>query len=127
MALKDFPVHATIAATDLARARAFYEQALGFVPASVTPGGVFYECAGGTRFFLYPSTTAGTNRATYAGWAVRDIEAMVKELKGRGVKFESYDMPTFDRSTSIATFGPVRSAWFQDTEGNILGVVQLST
>jgi catechol 2,3-dioxygenase-like lactoylglutathione lyase family enzyme len=127
MALKDFPVHATLAASDLARARAFYEQKLGFVPTSVTPGGVFYASAGGTTFLVYPSGTAGTNKATYAGWAVKDIGAVVSDLKARGVTFESYDVHGFDRASSIATFGAVRSAWFKDTEGNILGVVQLPT
>jgi catechol 2,3-dioxygenase-like lactoylglutathione lyase family enzyme len=81
MTLKDFPVHATIAVKDPDRARLFYERELGFAPASVAPNAVFYECAGGTRFFIYPSQTAGTNRVTYAGWAVPDIEAVVKELK----------------------------------------------
>jgi catechol 2,3-dioxygenase-like lactoylglutathione lyase family enzyme len=125
MALKEFPVHATLAATDLARARTFYEEKLGFSPASVAPGGVFYHSAGGTRFLVYPSTHAGTNKATYAGWSVKDIEAEVKSLKAHGVTFETYDMPGFDRASSIATFGTLRSAWFKDTEGNILGVVQL--
>jgi len=126
MALKDFPVHATIAVKNLDRARSFYEHELGFVPASVAPNGVFYECADGTRFLIYPSQTAGTNQSTYAGWAVPDIEAAVRELKRMGVRFETYEMPGFDRASSIATFGPVRAAWFQDTEGNILGVVQLT-
>ena len=123
--LKDSPVHATIAVLDYDRARTFYEKTLGFVPTSVTPGGAFYASGGGTRFFVYPSKTAGTNQATYAGWAVKDIDAVVKDLKQRGVKFETYDMPQMDKATGIATFGPLRSAWFKDTEGNILGVVQL--
>jgi predicted enzyme related to lactoylglutathione lyase len=36
-------------------------------------------------------------------------------------------MPQFDVATSIATFPGSRSAWFRDTEGNLLGVVQLGT
>jgi len=123
--LKDFPIHSTIAVFDLARARAFYEQKLGFVPRDVTPNGVFYDAGRGTRFFIYPSKTAGTNQATYAGWAVDDIEAAVKELKDVGVAFDTYDMPGFDRATSIATLGNFRAAWFRDSEGNVLGVVQL--
>ena len=124
--LNNFPIHSAIAAKDMDRARAFYEKALGFVPTSVSPGGVFYAAAGGTRFLVYPSQMAGTNQATYAGFEVNDLEKEVKDLKSRGVVFESYDMPQFDKATSIATFGPVRSAWFKDSEGNILGVVQIA-
>jgi len=34
-------------------------------------------------------------------------------------------MPAFDRETMIATFPAIRSAWFKDTEGNLIGLVQL--
>jgi len=123
--LSDFPIHSTIAVKDLGRARAFYEEKLGFKPASVAPQGVFYNCGGGTRFFVYPSATAGTNQSTYAGWAVSDIAAVMQMLESRGVSFESYDMPGFDKATRIATFGTLRAAWFKDPDGNILGIVQL--
>ena len=59
------------------------------------------------------------------GWTVDDIEAEVSELKTRGVAFETYDFPGFDPTTSIATTGALKSAWFQDSEGNLLGLVQL--
>jgi len=123
MSLSDSPMHTTIPASDLDRAREFYEEKLGFTPASVAPGGVFYESAGGTRFLVYPSRSAGTNQATTAGWAVEDIEATVTDLVDRGVTMERYEGTTDEHG--IATFGPLRSAWFKDTEGNILGVVQL--
>jgi len=35
------------------------------------------------------------------------------------------DQPGLKTEGSIATFGPIRSAWIRDTEGNILGIVQL--
>jgi hypothetical protein len=35
------------------------------------------------------------------------------------------DFPGFDKATHIASTGPVRSAWFKDSEGNLLGVVAL--
>ena len=45
MPRSDHAVHTTLPATDLGRARAFYESTLGLTPASVNPGGVFYDCA----------------------------------------------------------------------------------
>jgi hypothetical protein len=35
-------------------------------------------------------------------------------------------MPQFDAATSIATLPGIRSAWFKDTEGNLLGMVQMT-
>lgn len=120
-------VHATLPAQDLDRARAFYENVLGFRPASIDPAGVFYEGTGGTRFLVFPSGGAPSGSHTQVGFAVEDIEAEVRDLQAHGVAFESYDMPQFDPATSIATFGTARSAWFHDSEGNLLGVVQIGS
>lgn len=122
--LNNYPVHATLAASDLTRARGFYEKTLGFKPAREFPDGVLYDCAHGTRLLLYRSDFAGTNKATYATFLVKDIEAMVADLKKKGVTFETYALPGFDKATSVATMGPLRTAWFKDTEGNILAVGQ---
>ena len=119
-------VHATLPAQDLARARTFYELVLGLAPAEIAPGGVFYEVDGGGRFLLFPSSGRASGGHTQLGFTVGDIEAEVSALRARGVTFESYDMPQFDAATSIATFPSVRSAWFKDTEGNLLGVAQLT-
>ena len=119
-------IHATIPAQDLARARTFYEAVLGLVPASVAPGGIFYEADGGSRFLLFPSSGRASGGHTQLGFTVDDIEAEVGALRRQGVTFESYDMPQFDAATSIATFPDIRSAWFKDTEGNLLGMVQMT-
>ena len=59
------------------------------------------------------------------GFRVSDIDAEVRALRERGVRFEEYDFPGFDKATGIAQTGPIRSAWFKDSEGNLLGLVQL--
>jgi hypothetical protein len=33
--------------------------------------------------------------------------------------------PGFDTATSIATTDPIKVAWFKDSEGNFLGLVEL--
>src|SRR4029077_6437259 len=81
----------TVAVSDIDRAREFYEQTLGFTPSSVAPAGVFYPAGAGTRFLVYPSGEAGSNRATYIGFEVPDIESEVADLKGRGIGFEHYE------------------------------------
>jgi catechol 2,3-dioxygenase-like lactoylglutathione lyase family enzyme len=119
-------VHATLPAQDLQRARAFYESVLGLAPASVAPGGAFYEAADGARFLLFPSSGRASGGHTQLGFTVNDIDAEVGALRAKGVTFESYDMPQFDAATSIATFPGTRSAWSKDTEGNLLGIAQMT-
>jgi catechol 2,3-dioxygenase-like lactoylglutathione lyase family enzyme len=121
--LQQFPMYSYIPASDVARAREFYEGKLGFEPTSETAGGVIYEFATGTACFLYPTPNAGTSLASQAFWQVTNIEDLVAELKSRGVKFERYDMPDMDEN-GIATGGGAKAAWFKDTEGNIMELIQ---
>jgi catechol 2,3-dioxygenase-like lactoylglutathione lyase family enzyme len=123
--LNDAPTHTTLPVQDPARAKAFYAEQLGLEPVEETPNGSFYE-TGGTRFFLFPTSGRPSGAHTQIGFRVPDIEATVAELKARGVRFEEYDYEGFDRATSIATTGPVRAAWFKDSEGNLVGVVELA-
>ena len=58
-------------------------------------------------------------------FSVADIEAEVRGLKQRGVRFEEFDFPGFDKTTSIAWVIDHSAAWFKDTEGNLLVIVQL--
>jgi predicted enzyme related to lactoylglutathione lyase len=121
--LKTAPIRAYIPARDVARARKFYEQTVGLTPREEYAGGVIYEC-GGSEVFMYPTGNAGTSKASQAYWQVADVEAEVAELKARGVVFEEYDMPGVTMRNSIATGGGARTAWFKDTEGNILAISQ---
>ena len=123
--LANVTYHATLPCSDFERAKAFYADKLGLTPESDVHGGAFYE-SNGTRFLLFPSAGAASGTHTQLGIRVDDIAAAVNELKQRGVQFEDYDFPGFDKATGIATAGPVQSAWFKDTEGNLVGIVQLS-
>ena len=121
--LQDAPIYSYIPAKDVARARKFYEEKLGFRPKEVTAAGVVYEFGHGTACFLYPTPNAGTSRASQAFWEVEDIEQEVAELMARDVRFEKYDMPDMDEK-GISTGGGAKAAWFKDTEGNIMAVIQ---
>lgn len=123
--LHDFPMYAYIPAKDLARARQFYETKVGLRPTQETNGGVAYEFAKGTACFLYPTPNAGTSLASQAFWAVKDVDALIRTLKSRGVLFERYDDMPGERSAEGAiTAGGVKAAWFKDSEGNILALIQ---
>ena len=122
--LQQAPMYAYIPAKDVARARKFYEEKLGLKPDEETAGGVTYGFGNGTACFLYPTPNAGTSKASQAFWQVRDIEAEVAALKARGVVFEDYDMPGEKSASGVVTAGGAKAAWFKDSEGNILALIQ---
>lgn len=120
--LSERRVHAIIPASDMDRAKAFYGGTLGLPVRVEHPGGVGFDCADGSWLFVYPGQGAGTALHTLAGFTVPDIEAEVAELRSLGIVFEEYE--GLPMENGIATFPANRSAWFKDSEGNILGLVQ---
>jgi predicted enzyme related to lactoylglutathione lyase len=121
--LRNAPIRAYIPASNITRARKFYEEIVGLQPREEYAGGVIYEC-GDTRVFKYPTPNAGTSKASQAFWQVDDVQAEVAELKARGVRFEEYDVPGMTMRNGIMTAGGAKTAWFKDTEGNILAISQ---
>ena len=122
--LQKSPLYAYIPAKNVARARKFYETTLGLKAKEEYAGGVIYEFGEGTACFLYPTPNPSTSRASQAFWQVDDVEREVAELKARGVVFEEYDMPGVKIRNSIAAGEGAKTAWFKDSEGNILAVSQ---
>jgi catechol 2,3-dioxygenase-like lactoylglutathione lyase family enzyme len=126
--LADKNAGATLAVTDLVRARDFYENTLGLEAIDENPGGVLYR-SGSSVVLVYPSEFAGTNKATAAGWAVGDdLDAIVEELRAKGVTFEHYDdLPDTTRDGDIHTTAGFKAVWFKDPDGNILNLTSMST
>ena len=122
--LKDCPVIPCIPVSNLGRARRFYEQVIGLVPTCESKVGVTYPGANGSSILMYVSANAGTSKASQAFWQVTDLAAEITELRARGVVFEEYDFPGFPMVNGVATGGGAMSAWFKDTEGNTMALVQ---
>ena len=106
---------ATIPALDLERAKAWYKDKLGLTPAGQDPlGGAVYELADGTRFLLFQSSGAPSGTHTQLALEVEDADSTFRDLRGRGVKFEEYDVPglkTEDRRVRVAYAVPGLAAW----------------
>ena len=94
-------------------------------PSTESPGGLFYVTGDGTRFILYPTPNPTRGGHTQMGIAVQDVKKTVSELQAAGVVFEEYDFPGLKTEGGVATTGDVRGAWFKDSEGNLIGIVQL--
>lgn len=122
--LHDHRFQATLPVTDMQRARQFYEEKLGFPPGVDDPSGVFYQSARGSRFLLFSSQGKPSGEHTQGGWIVGDIKAEVAALRERGVVFEQYDFPGLTTVDGIADLDTGRYAWFKDSEGNLLGIVE---
>ena len=113
-------VSAVLPVADIKSARKFYEEQLG-LQAGDAPGGVIFECGQGSKLVLYQRDSPTKADHTAAGWEVDDVEKVVKDLRDKGVVFEQYEMTD---ELGIARMGGVKGAWFKDSEGNILSVVQ---
>jgi hypothetical protein len=85
------------------------------------------------EFALFESAGAASGDHTQMGWEVDDIEAVVSDLKARGVVFEEVDLPglrTVDGIADVEGNYPSkggrgeRGVWFRDSGGNMLGIGQ---
>ncbi|QQL49178.1 VOC family protein [Mucilaginibacter ginkgonis] len=79
---------------------------------------------GGT-IIAYPKPDHQPATFTVLNFNVADVATAVQDLKTKGVKFESYDMPGFktDDDNIFRGGGPL-IAWFTDPSGNIMSVIQ---
>ena len=111
---------ASLGVRNIEVAKRFYEGTLGLkkLPGE-EPGALIYK-AGSSTILVYESQYAGTNKATAVTWDVgKDVDALVKALKAKGVAFEKYDIPGATRQGDSHVQGARRLAWFKDPDGNI--------
>ena len=114
-----------LAASNLERARAWYSEKLGLEPDREYDGELVVYRSGATRLSIYATPSAGTARNTVAEWHVDDLQAEVAALRARGVVFEEYDFGTARTVDGILTDSDGSlNAWFTDSEGSILGLVE---
>lgn len=122
--LKDSATVANLAVKDIAVARKFYEDTLGFDVIDNEGDLVYAYESGGSRFMIYQSDFAGTNKATAMTWVVGDdVEEVAKDLKAKGIQFEHYDMPDLKLKGDVYSNDHMQVAWFKDPDGNILNIV----
>lgn len=124
--LSDSPVSAILPATDLARAKDFYQNKLGLkVKDMPMDDPIMFEAGQGSVLVVYKRPEPTKAEHTVAGFLVDDVEKTVKDLEAKGVKFEDYDMPDLKTVNHIMDYGQGKSAWFKDSEGNILAISQM--
>ena len=106
---------------DVERASRFYADMLGLhLRTTAADGTPIFDAGNGDGIGLLQAEAGSQTEHTVLSFEVADITAEVRELEGRGVVFEDYDLPDFKTVNHIAAMGNERAAWFRDTEGNIL-------
>jgi catechol 2,3-dioxygenase-like lactoylglutathione lyase family enzyme len=117
------PIIVFIPATDLARARGFYEHTLGLRFLEQDDfAGVFD--ANGTMVRITAVSTVANPGYTILGWRVADIGATVSALTLNGVTFTKYDGMDQDPDGIWTTPGGDKVAWFTDPDGNNISLTQ---
>ena len=124
MSLSSYKLNVSVAVSDMARARAFYEGKLGLSTATTgADGSQLYSSGGETALHVYPSAAhAGRSTATLATWYVDHVERVVDELNSHGVTFERYEGITADEKGISPRAGGGKVAWFKDPDGNTFAV-----
>ncbi|MDQ1512165.1 MAG: hypothetical protein QOC59_7 [Microbacteriaceae bacterium] len=113
-------VYAKLPASDFDRARRFYVDTLGLRPTAEGPGFLLFQCAGESSFVVFASSGEASGDHDQCGWVVDDLDAEIAELRRRGIAFEEFPGYEFVDGVKVTPGG--RSAWFRDSEGNLLNV-----
>jgi catechol 2,3-dioxygenase-like lactoylglutathione lyase family enzyme len=121
--LESSEVVAFVGASDLARARMFYEQTLGLTVAEHSDFACVLD-ANGTMLRVTAVPEVARVGYTVLGWRVDDIAATVRELTTRGVMFLRYASMGQDDTGVWTTPGGDQVAWFADPDGNVLSLTQ---
>src|SRR4051794_25216918 len=112
--LSDATGTANIPAGDLNRPRELYAEKLRLTP-SLEFEAIFLvsTTSGGSQCSVYATESAGQAGRTIAKWHVDDVDAVVRELKSKGVDFEqSDDMPGVTWNDGVASMaGMGKAAW----------------
>lgn len=136
-----FIIYPELPAVDVRRARAWYKDKLGldpvgengehFDPDAHTDDGLLYD-TGTAKFGVYQTKHAGKNLATAARLVTDDFDAVFAQMLANGVVFEIYPVegnfeeddgsqPYWDNGALVFADGE-KTAWFKDSEGNILAL-----
>ena len=119
--LKDKLSSAMVAVSDIERARKFYSETLGLELMEDGMGGVLVYKTGSTHLLVYLSDFAGTNKANAVVFDCGgDVEAIVADLRAKGVTFEHYPDMGVDFKDGIHSSDGFKMVWFKDPDGNIL-------
>ena len=124
--LEQYRVTAFLATTQPERARSFYRDLLGLSLEEESPFALVMKSANAKvriqkvqKFTPFPFTVLG--------WEVEDMRSAIKELIGRGVRFERFDGIDQDDFGIWLSPSGVQVCWFKDPDNNLLSLTQFTS
>ncbi|QEO13478.1 VOC family protein [Agromyces intestinalis] len=118
---------AVLPAADLDRAKKWWHDVLGRDPVwSEDEGEIAFYDIGGTVVLVYRTDYAGTAQNTALNLMTDDLDRDMTALRTHGVVFHDYDLPGVTTVDGVADTGEERTAWFSDSEGNIIALGEVS-
>jgi len=117
------PIVAFVTTTDPSRAKAFYRDVLGLLLISEDEYALVFD-AHGTMLRVSIAGEIVVAPYTVLGWQVEDIDATVRGLAAKDVKFERYPWMEQDDAGIWSAPSGANVAWFKDPDGNLLSVSQ---
>lgn len=110
------PTHANFSVDDLASAKAFYIDKLGFKVHKEFEGNLVLESGAGTRVNIYHKPDHMAWDSTVLGIEVDDLHGALKDLADNGVEVAKFDFTDDQGIMSDPEMGV--AAWFTDPAGN---------
>jgi catechol 2,3-dioxygenase-like lactoylglutathione lyase family enzyme len=123
--LESSDVIAFAPASDLLRARTFYEETLGLPLIEETEYACVFD-AHGTMLRITATPEVARPGYTVLGWRVAEIETVVAALEAKSVVFSRYPGLDQDQLGVWTTPEGDKVAWFSDPDGNILSLTQFA-
>jgi catechol 2,3-dioxygenase-like lactoylglutathione lyase family enzyme len=132
MVLDRFPVNPVLLARDGDRARAFYRDVLGLeLVSGPQDDPMMFTAGNGSSLVVTEVPDREPPPYPTVSFMVEGIEELVSELRARGAEFEPLpDSASFagtqgTRRGDVMDFGPVKSVFVRDSEGNLLALNEL--
>lgn len=110
---------------DISAAKEFYNQTLG-INATEENGMLTLHLENEKTVLIYPKSDHVPATYTVLNFIVNDLDAVMEEMKGKGIVFEQYENLTDENGVArgIARHQGPDIAWFKDPAGNILSVLK---
>lgn len=114
-----------LATANAERSRLFYEGVLGLEFVADEPPAVVFR-VGVSMLRIQKVERAHVAPYTALGWAVSDIRGTIRRLREAGVSFSRFEGMSQDADGIWQSPSGARVAWFQDPDGHVLSLTQIS-